>query len=90
MDMDPLNNSVREYLDTHYPVPPKRGTPCSPIGPVSIIIQGSPVSIPSTPPPRLQLENFDFGTPPMVDDHFLDDACLEESRFDNIDESYFQ
>ena len=70
MGMDPLSNSVRNYLDTHLPVPP----PSSPEAIVESACKNISFCAPSPPhqtPQRITfsvaLPRIDFGTPPDVD-----------------------
>ena len=82
MGMDPLEGSVRDYANTLCPAPPKRGISDSPTKPSSKISCGTPLPSlePSpVPPPRFRLEESDFGPPPIHDDLFLDDFCLEDT-----------
>ena len=45
---------------------------------------------PPTPPPRLRLEDFDFGTPPNEEYLLSEDDFLVDNQYGDIDESYFQ
>ena len=80
MGMEPLKNSIRDYLDSTYPVPPDRGGSCCSVT-SEWVPPPQPVFSPESPPAVRRPATPDFGTPPdffyeEVLDGFQDD-CAE-------------
>ena len=78
--MEPLKNSIRDYLDSTYPVPPDRGGSCCSVT-SEWVPPPQPVFSPESPPAVRRPATPDFGTPPdffyeEVLDGFQDD-CAE-------------
>ncbi|NQX92870.1 MAG: hypothetical protein HRT74_12235, partial [Flavobacteriales bacterium] len=78
MGMDPLKNSIRVYLDSTYPVPPKRGGSSCPVTSDECVPPPQPVFSPQSPPADCRPATPDFGTPPDIyyEEDFQND-CAE-------------